>query len=781
MSEETAVSMNTSSTNGTSTTSPPAYQSASAGPLVLEPPQPTITADENRIIMPRQPGYVPRESIETMSLDELTRSPEVYNRELSWLDFNWRVLHEAMDERTPMLERLRFIAITASNLDEFFRKRVGGLKRQLAAGIENLTLPGWTPDYQLDLIADVVQTMVRTQSDCLYDEILPELTEHGLRILNYTDLEQEQRERLRAYYLRKVYPILTPLAVDSGHPFPFISNLSLNLAVLLKDPVSEETQFARLKVPPNRPRWVPLEDSMHFVPIEQLIIHNLDVLFSGMEILAAYPFRVTRNADIARNEEEADDLLEMINEELRERRFASVVRLEVDQSTPDDVRSMLQRELKLGPRDVYPIRGLMGLSDLFPLADVNLPHLKYRPWTPLTPPRFAGLDRKARPAEIFSVIRQESVLVHHPYQSFSASTQKFIESAARDPQVMAIKQTLYRTDDDSPVIQALIHAAEQGKQVAVLVELKARFDEERNISWARSLESAGCHVTYGLIGLKTHAKLSLVIRGEEDGLRTYYHIGTGNYNSKTAGLYTDMGIFGCRPDISADIMDVFNFLTGYSRQRIYRKLLVAPVNMRQRFLELMDIEIANALAGGPARIVAQMNGMDDMAMTRKLYEASQAGVQIDLIVRGNCRVRPGVPGISENIRVHSVIGRFLEHPRIYYFENNGAPRYFIGSSDWMSRNLSNRVEVVTPIENPRLQAYIRNVLQVELNDQRQRWEMLPDGRYQLRRPAPDDTGWPAQGTHETLMHYYVQTAHQFQDEVSMEYADGGQAWPNPQH
>jgi len=756
-------------THGATSRSPDADsngQDAPGAPTTADAtPTQTNGADGSawRITLPEERAFQPQEDLSTFSLDELITSPEAYNRELSWLDFNWRVLNEALDERTPLLERLRFIAITADNLDEFFRKRVGGLKRQQAAGIENLILPGWAPDYQLDLIAQAVRPMLRLQSDCLYDDILPQLAEHDLQILNYDELDQPQQERLRAYYLRKVYPILIPLAVDSGHPFPFISNLSLNLAVLLRDPVSGDTEFARLKVPANRPRWVPLLNPLHFVPLEQVITHNLDVLFSGMEILAAYPFRVTRNADIARNEEEADDLLEMINEELRERRFASVVRLEIDQSMPDQVRTMLQSELKLEARDVYPIRGLLGLADLFPLGDLNLPHLKYRPWTPLTSPRFAGLDRKSRPEEIFSVIRQESVLVHHPYQSFSGSTQKFIESAARDPQVMAIKQTLYRTDDRSPVIQALIHAAEQGKQVAVLVELKARFDEERNISWARTLENAGCHVTYGLVGLKTHAKLSLVIRNEEDGLRTYYHIGTGNYHAKTTSLYTDMGLFGCRPDIGADLMDVFNFLTGYSRQRIYRKLLVAPVNMRQRFLELIDTEIANALAGRPARVIVQMNGLDDPALVHKLYEASQAGVTCDLIVRGNCRIRPGLPGISENVHVYSIIGRFLEHPRICYFENNGAPRYFIGSADWMSRNLSNRVEVVTPVENPRLQAHIDRVLQIELNDQRQVWEMLPDGRYRQRRPDPDDESWSAQGSHEALMHHYAHMSSHFDD------------------
>ena len=710
-------------------------------------------ATPSPVIQPAEHVYTPPFDITTLSLEELSSLPETYNRELSWLDFNWRVLNEALDERTPLLERLRFIAISASNLDEFFRKRVGGLKRQQAAGLANLILPGWTPDFQLELVTKAVEPMLVAQSRCLYEEILPALANHGMRLLSYSELSDEQRERLRTYYLNEIYPILTPLAVDSGHPFPFISNQSLNLAVLLRDPFTEEMQFARLKVPPNRPRWIILENPQEFVPLEQVLIHNLDVLFSGMEIVAAHPFRVTRNASIERNEEEADDLLEMISEELRERRFASVVRLEVDESMPESVRTILQNELKLSQLDIYPVSGLLGLADLFPLADMNLPLLKYKPWTPVISQRFAGLTQKSRPSDMFSLLRQGHILVHHPYHSFSASTQRFIESAARDPQVMAIKQTVYRTNDKSPVIQALIQAAESGKQVAVLVELKARFDEERNIGVARTLENAGCHVTYGLVGLKTHAKLSLAVREEEDGLRTYYHVGTGNYNAKTATLYTDFGLYGCQPELAADLMDVFNFLTGYSRQTVYRKILVAPVNMRQRFLDLIDTEAAHALAGRPARLIIQMNGLDDQQLVQKLYEASQAGVQCDLIVRGNCRLRPGLPGISDNIRVLSVIGRFLEHPRIFYFENNGDPRYFMGSADWMSRNLNNRVEVVVPIEDQHLQLYVRHVLDTLLSDHRQAWEMMPDGRYQQRQPREDVAGLCNVGTHEHMMQY----------------------------
>lgn len=749
-----------------------------AQPLVQTDALPTLSTEEHAshtvpsrvetapVIQPKQRAYEPDVPLTSLSLDDLALADMVYNRELSWLDFNWRVLNEAMDSRNPLLERLKFVAITSSNLDEFFRKRVGGLKRQKAAGLANLTLSGWHPEVQLQLIAKAVRPMVEAESDCLLDGILPALAEHGVRILSYSELDFDQQQRLRAYFLREVYPILTPLAVDPGHPFPYLSNLSLSLGVFLRDPVSDEIQFARVKVPQNRPRWVPLDTPYHFVPIEQVIIHNLDALFTGMDIVAAYPFRVTRNADMARNEEEADDLLEMIGEELREQRFASVVRLEVEEAMPTSMIDILLHELELEQNDLYPIRGYLRLADLFPLADLNLPHLKYEPWTPITPPRFAGLDRQSRSGDLFSLIRQGDLLVHHPYHSFNATTQLFIETAARDPQVVAIKQTLYRTSADSPVVAALIHAAERGKQVAVLVEVKARFDEAQNIEWARALENAGCHVAYGLVGLKTHSKLSLVIREEEEGLRAYYHIGTGNYNPKTATLYTDLGLLSCNVEIGADIMDVFNFLTGYSRQTQYRKLLVAPVNMRQRFIDMLNDEIDHAIHGRPAHMIAKMNGMEDPALTRKLYEASQAGVQIDLIVRGNCRIRPELPAISENVRVISVIGRFLEHSRIWYFHNGGRPRYLLGSADWMKRNLSNRVEVIVPIEDPRLQEQLAAILHASLQDQRQAWEMLPDGRYQHRRPREDDDFSPqALGTHQVLMRQTRLPAAQLQNEM----------------
>lgn len=713
-----------------------------------ESPEPLLPP----VILPAERAYQPTVDLTTLSLDELSTSDQVYNRELSWLDFNWRVLQEALDQRTPLLERLRFLAITSSNLDEYFRKRVGGLKRQQAAGIANLTLQGWAPDLQLQLIAKAVRPMLNAQSECLYEDILPKLAEHNVHILDYTELTDAQKQRLQEYYEREVYPMLTPLAVDPGHPFPFISNLSLSLGIFLHDPSSDESYFVRLKVPTNRPRWVPLETPYHFVPLEQVMIHNLHTLFRGLEIVAAHPFRVTRNADVERNEEEAEDLLSMISEELRERRTAPVVRMEVDEAMPETMLTILASELNLEPNDIYPIHGLLRLDDFFALADLNMPHLKYEPWTPITPPRLAGLDTKLRPGEIFNVIRQGDLLVHHPYHSFAASTQQFVEAAANDPRVLAIKQTLYRTSANSPIIKALIHAAEQGKQVAVLVEVKARFDEAQNIAWARMLENAGCHVAYGLVGLKTHTKVSLAIREEEDGLRAYCHVGTGNYNAKTAVLYTDLGLFSCDPALCADLMDLFNYLTGYSRQIEYRKLLVAPVNMRQRFVELIDNEIHLALSGKSGRIIAKMNALEDPVIVRKLYEASQAGVSIDLIVRGNCRLRPGLPNISENIRVISIIGRLLEHSRIFYFGNGGEPRYYIGSADWMSRNLSARVEAITPIEEPRLKEQLDHILRVSLADHRQAWDLLPDGRYQRRFATAAEDPIAAQGLQITLMH-----------------------------
>ncbi|MGC9505254.1 polyphosphate kinase 1 [Baaleninema sp.] len=707
----------------------------------------------------------------TKAVDIDLRDPKYYfNRELSWIEFNYRVLHEALDDRTPLLERLKFLGIFSSNLDEFFMVRVAGLKQQVDAHVTKLTPDGRTPQQQLDDISDRLHPMVAEQHRHFQEVLRPQLSEHGVYLLDYIDLNQEQRNYLQTYFEEKIFPVLTPLAVDPGHPFPFISNLSLNLAVVVQDPETEKEYFARVKVPKVLPRFVPLptEDATQAdsrsmvwlgVPLEQVIAHNLESLFPGMNIQEYHPFRITRNADIAVEEDEADDLLLAIEQELRKRRSGgSVVRMEVPSTISEEVRTMLMGELFLDTSDVYQVEGILGLGDLMSMMSLPLPELKDPPWTPVVPARlrqFGELEldlsepNLETEGDLFEEIRERGdLLVHLPYHSFQATVQHFITAAAHDPDVLAIKMTLYRTSGDSPIIKALIAAAENGKQVAVLVELKARFDEENNILWARKLEQAGVHVVYGLVGLKTHTKISMVVRQEKKHIRRYVHIGTGNYNPKTAKLYTDLGIITCREEIGADLTDLFNHLTGYSRQRSYRKLLVAPVNMRDRTIELIRGEIAHAKNGGTGRIVAKMNSLVDREIIETLYEASQAGVQIDLIVRGICCLRPGVPGVSENIRVISIIGRFLEHSRIFYFNNEGDEKLFIGSADWMPRNLNRRVEAITPIEDPTIAKDLQEILGIMLSDNRQAWELQPDGTYIQRRPS-DDTA--EQGTHKILM------------------------------
>ncbi|WP_456425528.1 polyphosphate kinase 1 [Rhodocaloribacter sp.] len=671
--------------------------------------------------------------------------PRLYfNRELSWLDFNWRVLHQALDTRTPLLERVRFLAITASNLDEFFRKRVGGLKRQVAAGVHKLSPDGRTPAEQLALISLAVRPMYKTLTETWEQTLKPLLREKAhIHIRDYETLNRRQKERLHEYFMANFFPVLTPLAVDPGHPFPFISNLSLSLAVTLRHPKRRTEHFARLKVPTNRGRWIALDEPGHFVPIEQVIANNAHELFRGMEIVSVHPFRITRNADVRRDEEEADDLIEMISDELRERRFAKVVRAEVDARMTDEIRSLLMRELELKEEDLYEVEGQIDLTDNFWLADLDYPEHKFEPWEPVIPTRLLHEgEAKDRP-DIFAVIRNGDLLVHHPYESFRASTQCFIEEAAEDPKVVAIKQTLYRTSDESPVVDALIRAAESGKQVAVLVEVKARFDEQNNIEWGQILEKSGVHVTYGLVGLKTHTKTTLVIREEAEGLRAYCHIGTGNYNPKTARLYTDFGLLTCDPDLGFDLINLFHYLTGYSPEQHYRKLVVAPRDMRKTFLKLVRGEVANQKKHGNGRIIAKMNALDDIEMIQELYRASRAGVQVDLIIRGHCRLRPGLPKFSENIRVISILGRFLEHSRIYFFGNNDDPRLFIGSADWMRRNLDDRVEAVVEVEVPLLKARLIRTLRFAMADRRSAWDLHPDGRYVLRMPSrpEEETGF----------------------------------------
>ncbi len=674
--------------------------------------------------------------------------PQYYfNRELSWLEFNKRVLHEATDPRTPLLERLKFLAIFSSNLDEFFMVRIAALKQQVAANVRKLTPDGRTPSEQLDMISQRLLPTVVEQHQHFEKVLRPQLAREGIYLLDYMDLNQEQRVYLQNYFEEQIFPVLTPLAVDPSHPFPHISNLSLNLAVVVKDPDTKEELFARVKVPAVLPRFVPLPEELRQrskkhpavwtgIPLEQVIAHNLEFLFPGMNIQEYYLFRITRNADLEVEEDEADDLLQAIEQELRKRRLGgSVVRLEIQAAIPEAVRAMLIEEMELKDRDVYEVEGLLGLGDLMSFMALPLPELKDPGWTPQVPTRLLSSSGGEEVEDFFSAIRSSDLLVHHPYQSFVATVLRFITEAANDPQVLAIKMTLYRTSGDSPIVNALISAAENGKQVAVLVELKARFDEKNNINWARKLEQAGVHVVYGLVGLKTHTKVVLVVRREDDRMRRYVHIGTGNYNPKTARIYTDLGLLSCREDLGADLTDLFNYLTGYSRQRSYRKLLVAPVNLRDRFYALIRREIEHCRKGFSGRIVAKMNALVDPQIIATLYEASQSGVQIDLIIRGMCCLRPGLKGISENIRVISIVGPYLEHSRIYYFHNHGKEEVYIGSADWMTRNLDRRVEAVVPVEDPDLIKDLQEILAVMLADNRQAWDLQPDGQYIQRQPA----------------------------------------------
>jgi polyphosphate kinase len=674
----------------------------------------------------------PTESPAAESLDPASL---FLNRELSWLEFNLRVLHEAEDASNPLLERLKFLAIFDNNLDEFFMKRVGGLKQQLASNIRELPPDSRTPRQQLAEIHATVRPLLARQRRLFNEELLPALRQHGLEILPWGELRASERRHLSDEFRRKLFPILTPLAVDPAHPFPFISNLSLSLAVSVKEPGESEPRFARIKVPYILPRWLQVPNTLRYVPLEEVIAHNLDRLFQGMEVVESYPFRVTRNADVQRNEEEADDLLEAIQEELRERRFATVVRLEVASGMPPWMRELLAEQLEIQEQEIFAVDRLLALRDLMQLAhSAPLPSLRYKPWSPVTHPRLHPAE-PGEDVDIFGAISGGDILVHHPYDSFTNSVQRFIEAATADPAVLAVKQTLYRTSADSPNMRALIRAAENRKQVAVTVEIKARFDEAANIEWAERLENVGAHVAYGVVGLKTHAKIALVVRQERDGLRCYTHIATGNYNNETAKLYTDLGLFTCREEIAEDVVQLFNMLTGYVHRPRFKKLLVAPINMRQRFLELIQREVEHQKAGRGGHIVAKVNALEDKQMCRALYDASAAGVRMDLIVRGVCRLRPGLPGHSETIRVISIVGRFLEHARIFRFANGGQPEHFLGSADWMARNLDGRVEAIVPVEEPRIQEELDAILDLELGDNVKAWEMRPDGSYVQRRPG----------------------------------------------
>ena len=683
----------------------------------------------------------------------MTLDPSLFiNRELSWLAFNARVLHEAFDARNKLLERVKFLSIFSTNLDEFYMVRVAGLRRQIAAGVQQVPADGLTPSQQLDAVTERVADLMEQQRKCLYDVLLPELAQHGIELASMSDLDATELERINAFFESQVFPVLTPLAVDPGHPFPYISNLSLSIAVQVHDPGTGITRLARIKVPKSLPRWVPFGKENHFVPLEQVIGAHLDALFPGMEIRGFATFRVTRYSDLdLAGADEDDDLLAMIEEQIFQRRFAEVVRVEVDRGIPQELRDLILAEVledqppempTLTESDLVETGPLLDLGDLMWLATMNIPALRDAPFIPATPPELRDTSRS-----IFDAIRETDILLHHPFDSFSGSVEHFLIAAARDPDVLAIKMTLYRTSGDTEIVRALTEAAQSGKQVAVMIELQARFDEVNNIAWARTLEGFGVHVAYGLPGLKTHTKTALVIRKEADGIRRYAHIGSGNYNSQTAKVYTDLGLLTSDPSIGADLTDLFNSLTGFSRQNAFRNLLVAPRNMRQRFTQMVDREADLARAGKPGRIIAKMNSLVDAELIQHLYDASQAGVNIDLIVRGICCLRPGIPGISDRVKVMSIVGRFLEHSRIFYFGNDGNEEIYFGSADWMPRNFDRRVEVVAPIEKRNLHPRVCALLEACLADNRQAWDLHRDGTYVQRKPGIN----PVVSVHERLL------------------------------
>jgi polyphosphate kinase len=665
------------------------------------------------------------------------------NRELSLLEFHRRVLEEALDESQPLLERLKFLSIFSTNTDEFFMIRVSGLKETLEEDVTELSPDGMTITEQLQAIRERLLPMLDEQMRCLREDILPGLQSEGIEIVSYYSVSEAERRALDDYFTEDVFPVLTPQAVDSAHPFPYISGLSLNIGLMV-EPIPEhgitqsltgtvESRFARIKVPPLVPRLVRVgETGTRFALLEELIAANAHILFSRMHVSHGHFFRVTRDADIEVREDKAADLLKAIEQTLRKRRFGSAVRLEVSKGMPDAMVRYLTKELELTADDVYKVDGPLRVNDLMALNDLDKPKLKDKPLKIMIPRFIKNED------SIFEVIKKRDVLLHHPYTSYSTVV-KFIEAAAQDPDVLAIKMCLYRTGADSPIPQSLIAACEQGKQVTAIVEIKARFDEEHNIEWAKRLEEAGVHVVYGVVGLKVHCKVALVVRREDDDLKRYVHIATGNYNPITSNFYTDLGILTANEEIGADASDLFNFLTGYSRQKKYRQLLVAPVNLRERMISLIRRETEHARAGRPARINVKINRLADAEVIRALYEASQVGVPIDLIVRGVCMLRPGVPGLSETISVRSIVGRLLEHSRAYYFANGGDEELYTGSADWMSRNFDRRVEVIAPVYDPNLKKYLKDVvLATYLKDNVKARRLLPDGSYERIKAAPGE-------------------------------------------
>ena len=676
-------------------------------------------------------------------------SPSLYiNRELSLLEFQRRVLEEVLDEENPLLERVKFLAIFGSNLDEFFMVRVSGIRKQIEANVTKLSEDGLTPREELAVIRKAVQQLMLDAQRCFQKKLLPRLDKEGIHILDYSKLSKSQKEKADKYFKDMIHPVLTPLALDPGHPFPHISNLSLNLAIVIRDKKGHE-KFARLKIPDTLPRLVPIKRSSggerkdgtipyhhYFVWLDQVIAANLGELFPGLEVLAAHPFRIVRDADIEIQELEADDLLETMQANIRKRKFGSVVQVAVYPSMPDEMRDLLVENLEVNQNDVYTLPPPLGLANLWQLYNnVERHDLKYVPYSQRIPKPFRSLDETTN---IFDVIRAENILLHQPYDSFSPVVD-FLAAAARDPHVLAIKQTVYRVGSNAPVVEALLEAAERGKQVAVLVELKARFDEESNIGWARALEQAGVHVVYGLVGLKTHCKVAMVVRREGEGIRRYLHLATGNYNAVTSRIYEDFGMFTCDEDMGADATDLFNYLTGYSTKKGYKKLLVAPVNLREQMEKLIMREIDHAKAGNKARLIFKVNSLVDMEMIQLLYQASQAGVQVDLLVRGMCCLRPGIKGVSDNIRVSSIVGRYLEHSRLYYFQNNGLEEVYLGSADLMPRNLNHRVEVVFPVESRKQVRFLREkILEAYLKDNTRARILQADGSY--KRATKEDEG-----------------------------------------
>ena len=688
-------------------------------------------------------------------------APQFINRELGLLAFQKRVFEEAQSEDNPLLERVKFLAILGSNMDEFFMVRVSGIRKQVESGISSVSPDGLTPREELAAIRKSSLDLYNNALQHLQRKLLPKLNKEGIHVLDYDKLAKPQKERADTYFREVIHSVLTPLAVDPGHPFPHISNLSLNLAIVIRDPKGKE-RFARLKVPDTLPRLIPLKRSSggvrkdgtvprhhYFVWLEQVIIANLGTLFPGMQVISAHPFRVVRDADVEIQELEADDLLESMQLSIRRRKFGSVVQVAVYESMPEEMRDLLLDNLEVRPSDFYVISGPLGLSSLWQLYDAVERHdLKFAPYKPSIP---KALRQVGIVGDIFDAIRQGNILLHHPYQSFSPVVD-FLNAAARDPQVLAIKQTLYRVGRNAPVVDALLEASERGKQVAVLVELKARFDEESNIGWAQKLEQAGVHVVYGLVGLKTHSKIAMVVRKEGDGIRRYIHLATGNYNMVTSRIYEDIGLFTCDDAIGADSTDLFNYLTGYSTQQEYRKLLVAPVNLRTRLEAMIQRETEYARQGHKAHLILKTNALVDPQIIDLLYQASQAGARVDLLVRGICCLRPGIKGLSENIRVLSVVGRYLEHSRVYYFHNQGAEEMYIGSADLMPRNLNHRVEVVFPVENQEQIRYLRDqVLGLYFKDNSSARLMQPGGQYKRLKP---EGGEKVRNVQNLLMEYH---------------------------